>query len=141
MKTFRAIVILALIAVIGIFGFSYSRNPDLSPTIHAEAVGFVLAKPFSVGSWQGLACPHRSVVTDLVTKSLAPKMCGTPSDGGAADRAARFQTDGPESCWELYNALSERAESRFADIIAKKAEPTPASQDICRKATKLLQAS
>ncbi len=138
MKLFRRIVIVAVIALLAIFAYSYSRNPNLSATTHASAVGFVLARPFSVDAWQGLACPHRSAVTDLVTKSMAPQLCGKKSDGGAMARARRFQTEGPVSCWALFDGLRQQSMDRFSGVISGSVKPGPAVADICRRAEELL---
>jgi hypothetical protein len=139
MKTIRLVLIAILLALLGAFGFSYMNNPDLPPTTHASAVGFAVANPLSGKAWRGLACPHRSLVTDLATKSFAPKLCGTASDGGAAERAKRFRTEGPTSCWALYDSLVERTEARFASVLAGKAKAGPAVNDVCRRAKKLIE--
>ena len=139
MKFVRWLLIVVLLALIGLYGYTYSRNPSESAMVHADAVGFVLARPLSGGAWRGLACPHRTAVNELVAKSLGPKLCGHGSDGGAAKRARRFQTEGPVSCWALFEQISKSYEARFSDIIAKKAERTPAANDICRRAEALVK--
>ena len=138
MKTLQLIIVL-LLALVGAFGFSYFNNPDMPPAAHANAVGFAVANPLSSKAWRGLACPHRSVVTDLVTKSLAPKLCGSSSDGGASKRAQRFRTEGPVSCWALFDALSEKSKARFANVLAGEQKPGPAAADICRRAEQLIK--
>jgi hypothetical protein len=140
MKTIRWLVIIALAALAGMLGYSYSRNPEVPMMAHADAVGFVLARPFTAGAWRGLTCTHRGIVNDLVTKSLGPKVCGLPGDGGAAARAKRFQTEGPMGCWALYEQLSQSYEDRFADVIAKKSPASGAAGDFCRRAGELLKA-
>ena len=139
MKLIRRVVIVAVLAVIAAFGFSYVKNPDMPPMAHASAVGFALANPLSGNAWRGLGCPHRSVVTDLVTKSLAPQLCGQSSDGGAMKRAERFRTEGPVSCWALFDALSEKSKARFANVISGAEKPGPAASDICRRADRLIK--
>lgn len=139
MKLIRRVIIVALLAFIGAFGFSYVKNPDMPPMAHASAVGFAVANPLSSKAWRGLACPHRSVVTDLVTKSLAPKLCGSSSDGGASKRAKRFRTEGPVSCWALFDALSKKDQARFASVIAGEKKAGPAAADICRRADQLIK--
>ena len=139
MKLIRRVIIVLLLALVGAFGFSYFKNPDMPPMAHASAVGFAVANPLSSKAWRGLACPHRSVVTDLVTKSLAPKLCGSASDGGASKRAARFRTEGPVSCWALFDALSEQSKARFANVIAGEEKAGPAAADICRRADQLIK--
>lgn len=139
MKATKGIIILVLAAIVSVFGYSYSRNPDIPVTGHAEAVGFVVANPLSGNAWRGLSCPHRIVVTELVTKALAPKLCGTENDGGAAARAARFKTEGPVTCWALYESLLQKSEARFSDIIARKSQPNPAAEDLCRRAAELIK--
>jgi hypothetical protein len=138
MKTIRLVLIAILLALLGTFGFSYMNNPGMPPTAHASAVRFAVANPLSSKAWRGFACPHRPLVTDLVTKSLAPKLCGTVSDGGATARAKRFRTEGPTSCWALYDALAERTQARFASVLAGKAKAGPAVGDVCRRAKKLI---
>jgi len=138
MKFVRIIIAVVVLALAGAFGFSYLSNPDVSATSHASAVGYAVANPFSGKSWRGLACPHRSVVTDLVTKSLAPKLCGTSSDGGAIARAERFRTEGPTSCWALFDTLNEQSKARFAAVISGQEKAGPAVQDVCRQAKKLI---
>ena len=138
MKHVRRVVILLLAGLIGAFGFSYVNNPNMPVTAHASAVGFAVANPLSGQAWRGLACPHRSVVTDMATKSLAPKLCGAKSDGGAMERAERFRTQGPTSCWALFDALNRQTTARFADVIAGKEQPGPAVADVCRQAKQLI---
>lgn len=138
MKLVGSVSALVVAALLGAFGYSYLNNPAAPPMMHAAAVGSAVSNPLSGNAWRGLACPHRSVVTDLVTKSLAPKLCGTVSDGGAAARAARFRTEGPVSCWALFDSLSEKSEARFEGIIAGKEKPGPAVDDICRQAKELI---
>ncbi|MFT5509453.1 MAG: hypothetical protein ACI89J_002538 [Hyphomicrobiaceae bacterium] len=139
MKFIGRVVIIALLALIGVFGFSYVNNPDMPPTAHASAVGFAVANPLSSKAWRGLACPHRSAVTDLVTKSMATKLCGGSNDGGAAKRAERFRTEGPTSCWALFDALTQKTSARFASVIAGETKAGPAAADICRRAAKLIK--
>ena len=139
MKFIRNVIIIVLLALIGAFGFSYFSNPDMPPMAHASAVGFAVANPLSVKAWRGIACPHRSVVTELVTKSLAPKLCGSATDGGAMKRAERFRTEGPVSCWALFDALSEKNRARFATIISGDEKAGPAAADICRRAGQLIK--
>ena len=139
MKFIGLLIAIVVLALAGVFGYSYANNPNMPPMAHAEAVGFTVANPLSANAWRGLACPHRSVVTDLVTKSLAPKLCGTPDDGGAAKRAARFRTEGPVSCWALFEVLSESSKKRFADVISGTAKGGPAVDDICRRAKVLIK--
>lgn len=139
MKFFNRVIIVAVLALIGAFGFSYINNPDMPPTAHASAVGFAVANPLSGKAWRGLACPHRSAVTELVTKSLAPKLCGGTTDGGATKRAERFRTEGPVSCWALFDALSQASEARFASVIAGEEKAGPAAADICRRANELIK--
>jgi len=138
MKFIRIVVAVVIVALAGAFGFSYVSNPDMPVTAHASAVGFAVANPLSGKSWRGLACPHRSVVTDLVTKSLAPKLCGASSDGGAATRAERFRTEGPTSCWALFDMLNEKSTARFAAVIAGQEKPGPVVEDVCRQAKQLI---
>jgi hypothetical protein len=139
MKLVRGIVVIMALALLGAFGFSYVRNPDLPPVSHASAVGFAVANPLSTGAWRGLACPHRSIVTDLVTKSMAPKLCGRENDGGASARAERFRTEGPTSCWALFESLSESTLARFAGVIASGKKDDPAAADVCRQAEELIK--
>lgn len=139
MKMVRWIFVAVLLAVIGVFGFSYSQNPNLSATAHASAVGFAVANPLSGNAWRGLACPHRSVVTDLVTKSMAPKLCGKQNDGGASERAERFRTEGPTSCWALFDTLSQSTIARFASVISGEKKDDPAAADVCRQAEALIK--
>lgn len=138
MKIFFRVMGIALVALAGVFAFSYINNPNIPPAAHASAVGFAVANPLSGRAWRGLACPHRSVVTDLVTKSMAPKLCGSASDGGATARAERFRTEGPVSCWALFDALSEKTSQRFSGVIAGKEQAGPAVDDVCRQAKKLI---
>ena len=139
MKFIRNVVVIVVLALIGVFGFSYFNNPKMPPMAHASAVGFALANPLSGNAWRGLACPHRSAVTDLVTKSLAPKLCGSATDGGAMKRAERFRTEGPVSCWALFDALSAKNKARFATVMSGKEKAGPAAADICRRADKLIK--
>lgn len=139
MKFIGRVIGVLILAVAGVFGFSYVNNPDMPPTAHASAVGFAVANPLSGNAWRGLACPHRSAVTDLVTKSMAPKLCGAASDGGAAKRAERFRTEGPTSCWALYDILSQKSKARFAAVLAGEQKAGPAVADVCRRAEKLIK--
>ncbi|MFY0611315.1 MAG: hypothetical protein JXQ99_07315 [Hyphomicrobiaceae bacterium] len=139
MKLIRSVIILVLLGLVGAFGYSYLNNPSMPPMAHASAVGFAVANPLSGNAWRGLACPHRSVVTDLVTKSLAPQLCGSASDGGAAKRAKRFQTEGPVSCWALFDALSAKNKARFASVISGQEKAGPAAADVCRRAGQLIK--
>jgi len=138
MKAIRFVLIGILLVLLGAFGFSYMNNPNMPPTAHASAVGFAVANPLSSKAWRGLGCPHRSLVTDLATKSFAPKLCGAASDGGATARAERFRTEGPTPCWALYDSLVARTKSRFAGVIAGKDKAGPAVSDVCRRAKKLI---
>lgn len=139
MRTVRIVLAVVVLALVGIFGFTYANNPQASMTSHASVVGYAVANPFSGKAWRGLACPHRTVVTDLVTKSLGPKLCGTSTDGGASARAERFRTEGPTSCWALFETLNNNSRSRFAAVLSGEAEPGPAAQDVCRQAKKLIE--
>ena len=138
MKTIKIVLGVAVLALIGVFGFSYVNNPQMPVSAHATAVGFTVANPLSGKAWRGLACPHRSVVTDLVTKSVAPALCGSATDGGATARAKRFRTEGPTSCWALFDVLAERTKVRFANVIAGKEKRGPAVDDVCRQAKQLI---
>lgn len=139
MKFLTRILALAVVAFATAFGVSYFHNPEMPPAAHASAVGFAVANPLSGKAWRGLACPHRSIVTDLVTKSFAPKLCGTSGDGGARDRAERFRTEGPTSCWALFDTLSQKTAARFAGVIAGSEKAGPAVNDVCRQAKKLIK--
>ena len=57
----------------------------------------------------------------------------------ASKRAERFRTEGPVSCWALFDALSEKSKARFANIIAGDQKAGPAAADICRRADKLIK--
>ena len=138
MRLVVAIVAIVVIALAGLFGFSYVRNPDLDATVHASAVSFTLANPLSGSAWRGLACPHRSIVTNLAIQSLGPKLCGTDGDGGARARAERFRTEGPTSCWALFEMLDSQNSERFSDVLAGSAEPGAAANDLCQKAKALI---
>jgi len=138
MKFMRGVVIVLLLALAGVFGLSWASNPDLPPTKHASAVGFALANPLSGRAWRGLACPHRSAVTDLVTKSMGPKLCGSASDGGALARAERFRTEGPVSCWALFDALSKKTIARFTKVMSGEDERGPAVKEVCRRSAELI---
>lgn len=138
MKLLGTIFVAAVLGLAGVFGYSYANNPDMPVTAHASAVGYAVANPFSGKSWRGLACPHRSVVTDLVTKSMAPELCGTETDGGATERAERFRTEGPTSCWELFDSLSQQTKARFASVLAGQEKAGAAVQDICQQAKQLI---
>ena len=107
-------IVFAVVAVIGgVFAYSYARNPGLPAKHHAEAVGFVLANPISSSEWQGLACPHRRAVIDLVVMSVAPQLCGTASDGGAMVRARKFQSQGPR---ELLGLVPDATGARHRSL-------------------------
>ena len=54
MKLIRRVIIVALLAFIGAFGFSYVKNPDMPPMAHASAVGFAVANPLSSKPGAGL---------------------------------------------------------------------------------------
>lgn len=138
MRRIVAIVAIIIIAIGGLFGFSYLRNPDLAPGDHASAVSFTLANPLSQGAWRGLACPHRTIVTNLAIQSLGPKLCGMDGDGGARARAERFRTEGPTSCWALFEMLDQQNAERFKDVLAGTAERNAAANDVCRKAEALI---
>ncbi|MFM1815581.1 MAG: hypothetical protein RLZ98_2276 [Pseudomonadota bacterium] len=135
----KGIVIAAVAALVGVFGFSYVRNPDLGVGQHAEAVGFVLANPVSTSEWQGLACPHRRAVVDLVAMSIAPKLCGAASDGGAKARAEKFKTQGLGSCWALYQVLSQRDEERYRSYFNKAKPHNATVSAYCTRAEALLK--
>ena len=139
MRPIIAIFAIIIVVLAGLFGFSYTRNPDLGPSAHASVVSFTLANPLSGRAWRGLACPHRSIVTNLAIQSLGPKMCGTENDGGARARAERFRTEGPTSCWALFEMLDQQNATRFADVLSGKAMPGAAANDMCQKAKALLQ--
>ena len=141
MKFVRWIVLAGIVALAGAFSFSYLNNPNMPASAHASAVGFAVANPLSGEAWRGLACPHRTAVTDLVTKSMALKLCGMESDGGAMERAERFRTEGPVSCWSLFSSLSEKTSERFAGVIAGSEKAGPAADDVCREAKKLIGAN
>ncbi len=139
MKVVRWLAILVVIAMIGLFGYSYIQNPNMGPSEHAKAVGFVLANPASTAEWQGLACPHRRAVINLVTMSMAPQVCGTPNDGGAMQRAKKFQTQGLGSCWALFEVLSTRAKDEWGPYISKKKPRDNAVNSFCKQAQALIK--
>jgi hypothetical protein len=139
---FIAWLLMACVGVLlGMFGLSYVRNPDVPPMQHAQAVGFVLANPMSGNEWRSLACPHRRAVADLVTMSLAPKLCGLKSDGGAVDRAKKFKTQGQPNCWALFEALSARAEVQYGQFYNGARPRNAAAEDVCNDAARLLKVS
>jgi|SRR6056297_2442394 len=138
MKVLTSFIVIAVLLIAVVFGYSYFNNPDMPAKERVSAVGFAVANPMSSKAWRGLACPHRSVVSDLVTQSLAPKLCGTDNDGGAAERAERFRTEGPVSCWALFDALAEKNKVRFAGVIAGSEKPGAAVNDVCQRAKALI---
>lgn len=138
MRLFVAIIAIGVLAVASLFGFSWSRNPDVEPAVHASAVSFTLANPLSGRAWRGLACPHRTIVTNLAIQSVGPKLCGLESDGRARSRAERFRTEGPISCWSLFEMLDQQNAARFANVLSGKSEPGAQVNEICQKAKALI---
>lgn len=139
MKLLVAVLTVIAITGAGLVGYSWTRNPDLGPGDHASAVGFTLANPTSGRAWRGLACPHRSIVTTLSIQALGPQLCGTETDGGARARAERFRTEGPTSCWALFEMLSAQNAERFAGVLAGREERGPAVEAVCVKARQLVK--
>jgi len=141
MRMVRWIAIAVVAALIGVFGFSFVRNPDLPAASHAEAVGFVLANPISSNEWQGLACTHRRAVIDLVAMTIAPKLCGAKSDGGAMARAKAFSSKGLGSCWTLFEVLRKRANERYHPYLNNAQARDKSVEDYCNRAEALIKKS
>jgi hypothetical protein len=138
MRLIVGIVAIGVLAVAGLFGYSWSRNPYADPGVHASAVGFTLANPLSGRAWRGLACPHRTIVTNLAVQWVGPRLCGFEDDGGARERAERFRTEGPTSCWALFEMLDQQNAERFADVLSGKSAPGAQVTNICDKAKALI---
>jgi len=138
MRLVAAVLIIVAAGLGGLVGYSWSRNPELGAVEHASAVGFTLANPMSTRAWRGLACPHRSIITNLSVQALGPALCGTDTDGGAATRAERFRVQGPTSCWALYEMLSRQNAERFAGVLAGREAAGPAVAELCEKARRLI---
>lgn len=139
MRLVVAIVGIGVLVFAGLFGFSWSHNPDADPGVHASAVSFTLANPLSGRAWRGLACPHRTIVTNLAIQAVGPKLCGLESDGGARARAERFRTEGPTSCWSLFEMLDHQHAARFSGVLSGTSEPGAQVKDICEKAKNLIE--